>query len=44
VLLSLQRLERLALFRLENLNAFKVSLEQTLALASEWPSYIVFGS
>jgi len=34
-LLSLERLERLGLFRPENLNAFKVSLEQTRAQANE---------
>jgi hypothetical protein len=34
-LLSLERLERLGLFRLENLNAFKVSLEHTRAEANE---------
>ena len=30
-LLSLERLEHLGIFRLENLNAFKVSLEHTRA-------------
>src|SRR5215471_4315132 len=34
-LISLERLERLGLFRLENLNAFKVSLEHTRAQANE---------
>lgn len=34
-LLSLERLEHLGMFRLENLNAFKVSLEHTRAQANE---------
>jgi len=34
-LLSLERLERLGMFRLEHLNAFKVSLEHTRAQANE---------
>ena len=34
-LLSLERLERIGLFRLEHLNAFKVSLEHTRAQANE---------
>ncbi len=34
-LLSLERLERLGMFRLEELNAFKVSLEHTRAQANE---------
>lgn len=34
-LLSLERLEHLGMFRLENLNAFKVALEHTRAEANE---------
>lgn len=34
-LLSLERLERLGMFQLENLNAFKVTLEHTRAEANE---------
>ncbi len=34
-LLSLERLERLGMFRLEELNAFKVSMEHTRAQANE---------
>lgn len=34
-LLSLERLERLGMFRLENLNAFKAALEHTRAEANE---------
>lgn len=34
-LISLERLERLGMFRLEHLNAFKVSLEHTRAQANE---------
>src|SRR5579859_6215767 len=34
-LLSLERLERLGMFRLEHLNAFKVALERTRAEANE---------
>jgi molecular chaperone DnaK (HSP70) len=34
-LLSLERLEHLGMFRLENLNAFKVTLEHTRAEANE---------
>ncbi len=34
-LLSLERLERLGMFRLEELNAFKVALEHTRAQANE---------
>jgi len=34
-LLSLEQLERLGMFRLENLNAFKVTLEHTRAEANE---------
>ncbi len=34
-LLSLERLEHLGMFRLENLNAFKVTLEHTRAQANE---------
>src|SRR5260370_37987366 len=34
-LLSLERLEHLGVFRLENLNAFKVPLEHTRAQANE---------
>jgi hypothetical protein len=34
-LLSLERLEHLGVFRLENLNAFKVTLEHTRAQANE---------